>query len=126
MPFCPKRQCSHPGCQTLVSDRFCDLHLKAQRKSDDRHRGSAAERGYDWEWQKYSQWRLRQHPLCVDPYGFHKGRPTEARLTDHITPHKGDTTLFWDEDNHQSLCDYCHNHKTATEDGGFGRNSKTG
>ena len=45
-----------------------------------------------------------------------------ATVTDHVTPHKGDETLFWDEDNHQSLCETCHDVKTVTEDGGFGRN----
>ena len=43
-----------------------------------------------------------------------------AREVDHIEPHKGDDTLFWDQDNWQPLCKPCHSRKTATEDGGFG------
>lgn len=39
---------------------------------------------------------------------------------DHIVPHKGDMTLFWDRNNWQSLCSACHKRKTVLEDGGFG------
>jgi 5-methylcytosine-specific restriction protein A len=43
-----------------------------------------------------------------------------AVLVDHIIPHRGDTTLLYDQSNLQSLCTACHNRKTNTEDGGFG------
>lgn len=32
----------------------------------------------------------------------------EAVIVDHIKPHKGDRTLFFDYDNTQSLCKTCH------------------
>lgn len=44
-----------------------------------------------------------------------------ASVVDHIVPHKGDQKLFWRRSNWQSLCKRCHDVKTATEDGGFGR-----
>ena len=50
-----------------------------------------------------------------------QGLIREATVVDHITPHKGNKDIFWDESNHQSLCIRCHNKKTATKDGGFGR-----
>jgi hypothetical protein len=31
-----------------------------------------------------------------------------AEVVDHITPHKGDTDLFHDPDNWQSMCKPCH------------------
>jgi hypothetical protein len=40
-------------------------------------------------------------------------------VVDHIVPHSGDHDLFWSAANHQTLCEPCHNRKTATEDGGF-------
>jgi 5-methylcytosine-specific restriction protein A len=49
------------------------------------------------------------------------GDTTAANVVDHIKPHKGDQALFWCRDNWQSLCKRCHDYKTATEDGGFGR-----
>ncbi|WP_233882799.1 HNH endonuclease [Brevibacillus laterosporus] len=43
---------------------------------------------------------------------------TGATVVDHIVPHKGDKTLFWDRKNWQPLCEQCHNRKTAREDRG--------
>lgn len=42
-------------------------------------------------------------------------------LVDHIIPHKGDMELFWDRNNWQAMAKECHDKKTATEDGGFGK-----
>jgi 5-methylcytosine-specific restriction enzyme A len=90
--------------------------------------GSTA-RGYDTRWQGYTKDWLATHPLCGDsrkgPRPQHsvcvqKGKRTEGKHVDHIVPHKGDMVLFWDPDNHQTLCETCHNRKTVTEDGGFG------
>lgn len=47
-----------------------------------------------------------------------------ATDVDHIVPHKGNHELFWDRDNWQALCHHCHSVKTATEDGGWGRQPK--
>ncbi len=44
-----------------------------------------------------------------------------ADVVDHIIPHKGDQSLFWDSSNWQPLCKHHHDQKTAREDGGFGR-----
>ncbi|WP_085981300.1 MULTISPECIES: HNH endonuclease signature motif containing protein [unclassified Paenibacillus] len=48
-----------------------------------------------------------------------KGKLEPATVVDHITPHKGDMGLFWDQGNWQPLCATCHSIKTAKEDGGF-------
>lgn len=61
---------------------------------------------------------LSRNPLCV--HCFKEGRYISAKIVDHIIPHKGDMKLFWDSENHQPLCESCHNKKTAKEDGGFG------
>jgi 5-methylcytosine-specific restriction protein A len=61
---------------------------------------------------------LLSNPLCIQCEGY--GRVVPAVAVDHITPHRGDQDLFWDEGNWQPLCLKCHNVKTATEDGGFG------
>ena len=45
----------------------------------------------------------------------------EANVVDHIIPHKGDTRLFWDENNVQSLLKQCHDKfKQSQERGGAG------
>jgi 5-methylcytosine-specific restriction protein A len=42
-------------------------------------------------------------------------------VVDHKVPHRGDMKLFWDRNNWQSMAKECHDRKTASEDGGFGR-----
>lgn len=38
-----------------------------------------------------------------------QGKMVPSTVVDHIKPHKGDMSLFWDADNWQSLCTTCHN-----------------
>jgi 5-methylcytosine-specific restriction protein A len=45
-----------------------------------------------------------------------EGKVVSARVTDHVTPHRGDSDLFWNPDNWQALCKPCHDLKTARED----------
>lgn len=57
---------------------------------------------YGHRWQQYRANYLRMHPLCV--MCDRLGQATAATIVDHRVPHKGDLTLFWNPDNHQSLC----------------------
>jgi 5-methylcytosine-specific restriction protein A len=82
-------------------------------------RGNASERGYDWRWQKYRIGFLKNNPLCVRC--MRDQLVTPATIVDHITPHRGNEELFWNQTNHQALCKRCHDRKTATEDGGAPR-----
>ncbi|MFP4539129.1 MAG: AAA family ATPase [Dichotomicrobium sp.] len=90
-----------------------------QRQRDlDRRRGSAHKRGYTRQWAAYAARYKLRHPLCV--HCAEDGIDTLTEAVDHIQPVSGpDDPLFWDEDNHQSLCRTCHSRKTAREDGGF-------
>lgn len=94
---------------------------KVQQQRYDESRGTRTERGYDNEWLAYSKTRLSLHPWCVRCLP----RWVPATVTDHIVPPASDPTryddLFRDPANHQSLCKTCHDSKTATDDGGFGR-----
>lgn len=120
MPSAPQRPCRWPGCPALTTvGRFCPAHTKDDRRQVDQRRGTAAQRGYGHRWQKYRAGFLSSHPLCASCE--RQGKITAAVVVDHITPHKGDQELFWVMSNHQALCEECHNRKTATEDGGFGR-----
>ena len=88
-----------------------------KRRPPDR-RASAYARGYGPRWAKARAVFLARHPLCRTCDA--QGRVTAATDVDHVTPHRGDQTLFWDESNWQPLCKACHSRKTASEDGGFG------
>ena len=111
----------HPGCSALVNgrDSKCPLHMKAQRKREDEQRNKAVHALYGSRWRKARAIHLRANPLCNAC--FRIGQLVPATIVDHIEPHKGDERLFWQRSNWQSLCKPCHDTKTATEDGGFGR-----
>ena len=48
------------------------------------------------------------------------GIVTASQVTDHITPHKGDKQLMWDESNWQALCKHCHDsYKQILEKSGY-------
>lgn len=54
------------------------------------------------QWIKGRAWFLRNNPLCV--FCEEEGRAEPATVVDHIKPHKGDKTLFYDVSNWQGLC----------------------
>lgn len=117
MPWAAKRPC--PRCGVLVENGLCATCREKRTRQVDARRGSSAARGYGAAWQRYRLQYLRQHPLCRSCEA--RSRVSAANVVDHIQPHKGDPRLFWDPTNHQPLCTPCHNHKTGTQDGGFGR-----
>ena len=61
---------------------------------------------------------LHDHPLCEECERHDLIRP--ASVVDHVNPHGGDETVFWDRSRWQALCASCHGRKTAAKDGGFG------
>jgi len=77
----------------------------------DRHIGSSTARGYGYRWQQARERFLKKHPLCR--HCQQQGNLTPATVVDHITPHKGDQQLFWDEANWQPLCKPHHDVKTG-------------
>lgn len=86
-------------------------HGDSHPRPPDRDRSSSCERGYNYRWQQRSRRFLERHPLCVRCHAA--GRLEPATVVDHITPHRGDQRLFWDERNWQALCEACHNRKTG-------------
>ena len=57
-------------------------------------------------WKQLRLEHLARNPLCV--YCKQEGKLTAATVVDHITPHKGDLALFYNQDNLQSLCKLHH------------------
>jgi 5-methylcytosine-specific restriction protein A len=87
-------------------------------------RATRQQRGYGAAWQRARDAFLSANPLCVECLKEGKG-PMAANVVDHIIPHKGDHTLFWDQENNwQALCKRHHDAKTVREDGGFGNRVK--
>lgn len=125
MPQRPKRPCAHSGCPNLVQppERYCAAHTCAGSHAYDKYRGSAASRGYDAPWRRYTKRYLKAHPLCVACQA--QGVVTASSEVDHIVSVTGpDDPRFWDPSNHQALCKSCHSRKTARENRGFGNPAK--
>ena len=91
---------------------------------DDR-RGSSAQRGYGYRWQQARAVFLRENPLCC--MCLADDVLTEATVVDHITPHRGDDSLFWDRANWQPLCKRHHDSdKQSSEKTGAPRRGRGG
>ena len=120
MPYLPLTPCRAQGCSRLTHGRYCEEHQRLDVA--DRYRPSASKRGYNSRWQRARKLFLSRNPLCAECEK--QGKYVQATVVDHIVPHKGDQTLFWDEDNWQPLCKRCHDRKTVLEDGGFGNKIK--
>lgn len=58
-------------------------------------------------WQELRTWVLSQEPLCR--FCSKQGRVEAATVVDHIKPHRGSKTLFYDSSNLQPLCAEHHN-----------------
>lgn len=108
----PLRPCRHPGCTTLVTGGYCDLHRPKDSRSD-------AAKSWHWmyltpEWtEDLRTGQLLREPFCREC--ARRGVRTPATEVDHIQPHRGDWAVFTDRSNLQSLCHSCHSRKTLAE-----------
>lgn len=68
---------------------------------------------HDKRWKQLRRRKLRESPYCAVHEA--KGQAIIATDVDHIVPHKGDGSLFFDYGNLQSLCHSCHSMKTGQE-----------
>lgn len=107
----PLKPCKHAGCPELTREGWCPKHRPQHRR-----RVSAEYHG----WYNLPIWtqRLRPAQLLREPFCrecARQGKRTRASVVDHIVPHRGDWALFVDAGNHQSLCKYHHDQKTARE-----------
>lgn len=75
-----------------------------------------AQNPYNYRWQQRRLAFLKKHPICRMCVNSTPSRIRVATVVDHVIPHKGDDTLFWDEANWQPLCKVHHDsHKKAQE-----------
>lgn len=107
------RACAKPGCPGITTGIYCEKHDEA--KSQVKRRKSSE---YQSLYKTKRYLKRRQVFLSLNPWCTRCG--TVATELDHIVPHKGSTTRFFDEKNWQGLCKRCHDNKTSSEDGGFG------
>jgi 5-methylcytosine-specific restriction protein A len=94
----PTRPSLHRSRHALMPEES----KRARDRAADALRGSARQRGYDGRWDKARRLFLAEHPFCR--MCREQGTLTPATVVDHVVPHRGDPTLFWDRRNWQALC----------------------
>jgi 5-methylcytosine-specific restriction protein A len=120
MSLAIKKPCGYPGCKSVCSRRYCDVHAKQMSQQYESERADDPFRR-----QYHTQaWRpitrdivLARDPICME---CHAAASTEV---DHIIPAREYAGDFYDPDNLQGLCKPCHSAKTARE-GGFAGNNR--
>jgi len=100
-----------PRVQTLKASRVQQI---AQNTDSWRAGKTTAERGYGSRWQKARATYLKDHPLCVMCKA--EGAIELATVVDHIIPHEGNQSLFWDSKNWQALCKSHHDSDAQRKD----------
>ena len=109
MPYAALKPCSYPGCITLVKTGRCDAHQQKEIV----YRDPEVQRLYNTRrWKRLRIMQLAKDPWCVDCLKDDIYIP--AIDVDHITPHRGDVSLFFGGPL-QSLCHIHHSRKTASE-----------
>lgn len=106
MVFIPKKPCAEHGCTNLTEKRYCEKHLHVRTTPV---RNSSA-MGYGAAWRKRRKAFLEMNPKCNVEGCFEF-----ATDVDHIVPHQGNESLFYDDGNLQSLCRSHHSQKTRQE-----------
>lgn len=96
-----------------MSDRIRPWDKKQEPKNSDRWNNNENYSIYNSpRWRSLAHINKKYQPLCVQCKEV--GLVTACKITDHIIPiqHGG---AVWLQDNFQSLCESCHNTKSAAE-----------
>jgi 5-methylcytosine-specific restriction protein A len=126
MPSALLHYCGTPGCGEMVRTPYCRTHTQTNQQHYDDRRGTSTERGYGAKWRAYRDQFRARYPLCgmappgaprtTDSRCAAEGRLSPMYVVDHIVPVTGAQDVrFYDETNHQSLCERCHNAKRQRE-----------
>lgn len=113
-----KRLCRVAGCKNLAEypNRYCEHHKALENPEQGQFLGGNYEelrKPYDYlyhsvRWKEISRDYLKANELCCRC-------GNRATVVDHIIPHRGNESLFWDSNNWQPLCSKCHQLKTLEE-----------
>ena len=109
-----RHHCLAPRCPELVGKggKHCARHTTEAARRDAQQRGTAAERGYDHEWQAAAAEYLKAHPYCERCQ--QRGRRRKAVLVDHKQALR-DGGARLDRRNFEAQCRHCHGIKTHAE-----------
>ena len=83
-----------------------ELLLSSEYAKSRGHEGQYSHLHRTPRWREIRDRQLKEEPLCR--FCKQRGKIEEAKVCDHIEPHKGDMDKFW-KGPFQSLCYHCHN-----------------
>jgi 5-methylcytosine-specific restriction protein A len=109
MPNSPGTVCSTPGCGGVRHQGVCSRCGPKKRPTDQRQ--NAAARGYDYQWQKFRQQYLTEHPLCLDCDA--EGITGAATDIHHVKKLRDHPEAKYDEQWLRPLCKRHHDQRTA-------------
>lgn len=119
MPYKPARPCNFSGCPNTVrgNNKYCINHQVYEKKEKYQYykdKGQSTEDGFyqSKDWIRFRNWYRSKHPLCEEC--SRRGMITPMKIVDHIIPIKQGGDKF-SENNSRSLCQECHNRKTAED-----------
>lgn len=123
MPELPKASADVPPPKALKPCRKVGLsHISIMAKRPDyRSEEAKAYRHLYWtqRWRKKAKAQREEEPLCRRCAA--RGLIVPATVANHIIPHRGDLTLFW-EGELESTCAPCHDGVIAFEEArGYGK-----
>lgn len=104
------RECAHVGCRELTRETRCGRHQK------ERGRGTRRNRPGDpfyssRAWRRKRAAKLARDPLCEECLA--RGLTKGAEHVDHTLDRRDRPDLAFADENLRSLCESCHNRKTA-------------
>jgi 5-methylcytosine-specific restriction enzyme A len=120
----PLKPCNYIGCSKLTRKKYCEQHeyktVYDTRFYDQYVRDKESTKFYKSKpWKKTrEQVLIRDHGLCQSC--LKNKRITMASIVDHIIPLKIAWEKRLDMNNLQSLCQSCHNQKTAEDKKKYG------
>ena len=87
-----------------------------QRHGDDAARKLRSSGRY----KKFRRWAIRRHPICADPFGFHRQDSNAVAAQDlhHVVSVAAAPDLVCSLENVVGLCRPCHNRVSALERAG--------
>jgi 5-methylcytosine-specific restriction enzyme A len=107
MPSAPARPCPVARCPERQP---CPVHARALARRPEGHRWYHLARWYHHDYGLRTK-ALQLCPFCVAC--AREGRVEAAVDVDHVVPHRGDPSRFWDLANLEGLCKAHHSRKTG-------------
>ena len=104
----PRRFCATPGCAARVGKGHCPSHARVREQG--RYNADMRKLYASPRWFRLRAQVIQDDPLCRGCQAAGMLEPSTD--VDHVVPHRGDLSRFWDRANLQALCHACHARKT--------------